>query len=773
MHKTSTTLLFFLLALANLYAQTARVQIIHNSPSPTVDIYAGADKLLDNFAFRTATPYIDVPAGVTIPIGVALGNSTTSADAIATFPVQFESGKAYVVVATGIVGGNPGFELKVFDAGKETTADPNNTGILFFHGSPDAPTVDVLTGGAPIINDASYGDFQGYLEVPAASYDLDVTPGNDNNTVVASYRADLSFWKGRTAVIFASGFLGGGSPAFQPWVALSTGGTFPLETLSAPPPPAPANVARVQIIHNSPSPTVDIYAGADKLLDDFAFRAATPFIDVPAGVTIPIGVALGNSNSSADAIATFPVQFDSGKTYVVVATGIVGGNPGFELKVFDAGKETTAAPNNTGILFFHGSPDAPTVDVLTGGAPIINDASYGDFQGYLEVPAASYDLDVTPGNDNNTVVASYRADLSFWKGRTAVIFASGFLGGGSPAFEPWVALSTGGTFPLETLSAPPTPVPTGARLQVIHNSPTPTVDVYANGALLLDNFVFRTATPFIDVPAGVQVNIAVAPGNSTSVNDAIATFPVTFEQGKTYVAVATGIVGGNPGFDIRIFDAGKERTANPNDVGILFFHGSPDAPTVDVLTGGAPIIDDASYGDFQGYLEVPAALYELSVTPGNDNNTVVAKYDADLSFWKGRTAVIFASGFLTGGSPAFEPWVALSNGGTFPLPLNNFFSPNDDNVALRGTAFASDITAFPNPVADRFTVNFKMENEADVQAIVVDRLGRLVQEQNFGQLPKGFNTLEFNFGSLAAGNYFLNLRTADGVQTIKFVVGQP
>ncbi|MCW5920869.1 MAG: DUF4397 domain-containing protein [Saprospiraceae bacterium] len=772
MQKTITTLLFVALTLFGLSAQTARVQIIHNSPTPTVDIYAGPDKLLDNFAFRTATPFIDVPAGVTIPIGVALGNSASAADALATFPVQFDAGKTYVVVATGIVGGNPGFELKAFDLGLENTVEPDNVGILFFHGSPNAPTVDVLTGGAPIINDASYGDFQGYLEVPAASYDLDITPGNDNSVVVASYRADLSFWKGRTAVIFASGFLGDIQPAFEPWVALSTGGTFPLQTLTSPPPPTPTG-ARLQVIHNSPTPTVDVYANNDLLLDNFVYRTATPFIDVPAGVQINIGIALANSTSASDALAVFPVTLEQGKTYVAIATGIVGGNPGFDIKIFDAAIETTVEPDNVGILFFHGSPDAPTVDVLTGGTPIINDASYGDFQGYLEVPSASYDLDITPGNDNSVVVASYRADLSFWKGRTAVIFASGFLGGGSPSFEPWVALSTGGTFPLQTLTAPPPPAPTGARLQVIHNSPTPTVDVYANNDLLLDNFVYRTATPFIDVPAGVQINIGIALANSTSASDALAVFPVTLEQGKTYVAIATGIVGGNPGFDIKIFDAGKEQTANPNDVGILFFHGSPDAPTVDVLTGGAPIINDASYGDFQGYLEVPAAKYVLSVTPGNDNNTVVAKYDADLSFWKGRTAVIFASGFLGGGSPSFEPWVALSNGGTFPLPVNNDFTPGDDGIAARGTSQISQISAFPNPVADRFTVNLMMNNESDLQAIVVDRLGRVVTERNFGLLPKGFNTLEFNFGNLPTGSYFLNLRSQEGVRTLKFMVGQP
>lgn len=534
-----------------------------------------------------------------------------------------------------------------------------------------------------------------------------------------------------------------------------------------------SQTARVQIIHNAPSPTVDIYAGTDQLLDNFAFRTATPFIDVPADVVIAIGVALGNSANSTESIATFNVTFESGKTYVVVASGVVGGSPGFSLEVFDMGLETTTDPNNVGILFYHGSPDAPTIDVLTGGTPIINDASYGDFQGYLQVPAASYDLDITPGNDNNTIVASYRADLSFWKGRTAVIFASGFFSGDGTKFEPWVALSNGGTFPLETITSPPTPPLTTARVQIIHNAPTPTVDIYAGDVLLLDNFVFRTATPFIDVPAGVTIPIGVALGTSTSATDAIATFPVQFEAGKRYVVVATGIVGGTPGFTLATFDMGLETVAAAN-VGILFFHGSPDAPTVDVLTGGAPIIDNASYGDFQGYLEVPAASYELSITPGNDNNTVVAKYLADLSFWKGRTAVIFASGFLSGANPAFEPWVALSNGGTFPLQAIPQFQDPSDELQLRSAGSVFNISAFPNPTAGRFTVNLELEEASDMQAIVTNKLGQVVRESNFGALPKGFNTLEFELGNLPADQYYVLLRSKMGVQSIPVVVlGRP
>jgi hypothetical protein len=760
----------FTFCIGEINAQTARVQIIHNAPTPTVDIYTGTTKLLDNLAFRNATPFIDVPAGVVIPIGVALASSTSSAEAIATFPVTFTAGKTYVVVATGIVGGTPGFTLKSFDMGIETTTDPNNVGICFFHGSPDAPTVDVVTGGTPIINNASYGDFQGYLQVPAAGYDLKVTPGNDNNTVVATYRAELAFWKGKTAVIFASGFLTGGSPAFEPWVALSNGGTFALSTV-APPPPPPAATARVQIIHNAPTPTVDIYAGTTKLLDNFVFRNATPFIDVPAGVVIPIGVALSTSTSSTDAIATFPVTFTAGKTYVVVATGIVGGTPGFTLKTFDMGLETTTDPNNVGICFFHGSPDAPTVDVVTGGAPIINNASYGDFQGYLQVPAATYDLKVTPGNDNNTTVAAYRAELGFWKGKTAVIFASGFLGNNNPRFEPWVALSNGGTFPLTTVTPPPIPTPTMARVQIIHNAPTPTVDIYAGTSLLLNDFAFRTATPYLDVPAGVAINIGVALSTSTSSADAIATFPVTFQAGKRYIVVATGIVGGTPGFTLKVSDAGAEYAELPSHVGIMFFHGSPDAPTVDITTGGNVLFNDASYGDFKGYAVVPAApTYTLKVTPGNDNNTTVAAYKADLSFWAGRTAVVFASGFLSGANPSFGAWVALDNGATFSLPSVPFLNVEGSEDRFFQASPLEITKIYPNPASDVVRVATNLLSDSELNINIFNQLGKLVKTQTLGMQLAGEQAIDIEVGNLPQGSYSLMIRADKSVETKKFQI---
>ena len=82
--KTTLLAVMFLLIGSTAYSQ-ARVQVIHNSAdaaAAVVDVWLNDQLLLDNFAFRTASPFIDAPAGVVRRI--SRGNaSLSSEDAIA------------------------------------------------------------------------------------------------------------------------------------------------------------------------------------------------------------------------------------------------------------------------------------------------------------------------------------------------------------------------------------------------------------------------------------------------------------------------------------------------------------------------------------------------------------------------------------------------------------------------------------------------------------------------------------------------------------------
>ncbi len=536
--------------------------------------------------------------------------------------------------------------------------------------------------------------------------------------------------------------------------------------------------ARLQVIHNSPTPTVDIYVNGNRLLDNFAFRTATPYIDVPAGTQLSIAVAPGTSNSVADALATYRVTLDAGKRYIAIAYGALGNTQTpFNLGVWDFGKETTTA-NNVDVAFFHGALAAPAVDVLTGGNVVFGNTSFGNFarptMPYATLPAnATYELSVTPANTPATVVGKYNLNLGFWGGKTAIVIATGMLGSTNPnmRFEPWVVLSSGGTFALNAAPTTTTP-PRTARLQIIHNSPTPTVDVYVNGDRLLDNFAFRTATPYVEVPAGVVLNVGVAGGTSTSVRDTLANFPIRLDSGKTYIVVANGVLGSaTRPFRLVATDKGRMASATAANVDIAFFHGSPDAPAVDIRTGGNILFGNTSFGNFADYVSVPASpTYTLAVTPAGNATTVVARYLANLSFWKGQTAVVFASGFLTSGTPAFEPWVALSNGGTFPLSVApNAFNIEEGRIA-RTASISDELQISPNPVQDKALIEFGLQTESKVALQVVNLAGQVVSTQQLGLLQAGKNQFLLPTNDLEKGYYILRLQSDAETMTKKMMI---
>ena len=163
-----------------------------------------------------------------------------------------------------------------------------------------------------------------------------------------------------------------------------------------------------------------------------------------------------------------------------------------------------------------------------------------------------------------------------------------------------------------------------SRVQVIHNSAdlaASTVDVWLNNTLLLDNFEYRTASPFIDAPSGTEFTISIQPANSEGPENALWSQNYTLASDETYILVANGIVsasGYEPAepFDIFVYPMGREEATNANRTDVLVFHGATDAPAVDIIettSGGIQFIDNLSYGSFAGYLELPTLDYMLDI----------------------------------------------------------------------------------------------------------------------------------------------------------------
>jgi hypothetical protein len=766
------------------YAQTARVQVIHNSAdlaAKEVDVYLNDALLLDDFKFRTATPFIDAPANEEIVISVAPQDSNGVEDSIYSAALTLAENETYVVVADGIVssaGYNPiqPFGLQVYPMGREVATDSNNTDLLVHHGSTDAPTVDVVevgVGAGKIIDDLFYTEFRGYLELPTDDYSLEIRDKTDSFTV-AAFDAPLSTLglNGAALVVVASGFLdpsqNSNRPSFGLYVALPSGGDLVML------PNIPTGTARVQVIHNSADAAaelVDVYLDDTLLIPNFAFRTASPFIDAPSGIEIQLSVAPPNSNGVEDAIYSATVTLSADETYVVVADGIVSGtgytpSQPFGLQIYPMGRELATDSNNTDVLVHHGSTDAPTVDVVevgVGAGTIVDDLAYTDFQGYLELPTDDYTLEIR--DESGTVtVAAYEAPLAALglDGAALAVIASGFLdpsqNSDGPAFGLFVALPSGG----DLIALPSAPIVQTARVQVIHNSADAAaefVDVYLNEDLLIPDFQFRTASPFIDAPAGEEINLSVAPAGSVGVEDAIYTAAVTLTQNETYVLVADGIVsdsGYNPSqpFGLQIYPMGRELASDANNTDVLVHHGSTDAPTVDVVevgVGAGTIVDDLAYTDFQGYLELPTDDYTLEIRDETGTVTVAA-YEAPLSTLGlgGVALTVIASGFLdpsqNSDGPAFGLYVALIEGGNLiPLPVATLGLGEFDQNSL---------VMYPNPVVNSLNIDFLDIPQEILEINITDMQGRKVSNM---QINQGQGNKSIDVSSLATGVYQVNI----------------
>ncbi|MEZ4697609.1 MAG: DUF4397 domain-containing protein [Rhodothermales bacterium] len=688
-------------------AQTARVQIIHNSADPAaevVDVYLDATLALNDFAFREATPFLDLPAGQEVVIGVAPGASTSSGDALATFPVTLTEGETYVVVASGVLspgdfaanpnGRETAFTLAVLD-GREDAGGAHATSVRPFHGVTDAPLVDVkVRDGASLMTARAYLDPTSYIGVPSAPIIIDVLPYGGEEPL-ASFEADLTEALGGAAVVLASGFLD--PSANQDGAAFGLLAVFPDGTSAMlAPEEVVQETARVQIIHNAADPaaaTVDIYLGEDLAIDNFAFRSATPFLDLPAGEEIVIGVAPGSSTSSGDALATFPVTLTADETYTVIANGVLSpgdfaANPesldtGFNLWVTNS-REASSDAETTEFYVVHGATDAPAVDVIARDvAALVEGASYGDITNYLSVAPNTYTLDINVAG-TSTTVASFTADLSGAAGAAIGVLASGFLDpSGNQDGESFGLLAVFANG--DTALLPAADPEMSARVQIIHNAADPaaaTVDIYLGEDLAIDDFAFRSATPFLDLPAGEEIVIGVAPGSSTSSGDALATFPVTLTADETYTVIANGVLspgdfsdnpdGRNTAFNLWVTPS-REFANDTESTEFYVVHGATDAPAVDVVARDvATLVEGAAYGDITDYLGVAPDTYVLDVNVAG-TSTTAASFTADLSGAAGAAIGVLASGFLDPAGnqdgEAFGLLAVFANGETAMLPV--------------------------------------------------------------------------------------------------------
>ena len=78
--------------------------------------------------------------------------------------------------------------------------------------------------------------------------------------------------------------------------------------------------------------------------------------------------------------------------------------------------------------------------------------------------------------------------------------------------------------------------------------------------------------------------------------------------------------------------------------------------------------------------------------------------------------------------------------------------------------------AYPNPFNPSSTINYGLKNEGQVEIMVYDATGRLVEELVNGHQDAGYHSITWNASNQASGMYFAKMVAGDVVQTQKLVL---
>ncbi|PDV98881.1 cell wall anchor [Candidatus Chloroploca asiatica] len=158
----------------------AQVRVIHASPdAPAVDVFVDGDRVLSNVPFFTASDYLSLPAG-TYRIQVSPTGQPASA-AVIDANATVSAGQAYTIAATGLVAS---IQPTIIVDNLAAPAS-GNAKVRVYHFSPDAPAVDIkLASGDTLVSGLAFPNATDYLEVPAGTYDLQVTPAGASAVVI-------------------------------------------------------------------------------------------------------------------------------------------------------------------------------------------------------------------------------------------------------------------------------------------------------------------------------------------------------------------------------------------------------------------------------------------------------------------------------------------------------------------------------------------------------------------------------------------------------------
>jgi hypothetical protein len=276
--------------------KVSEVDVYVTTPSATLD---GTSPTLSAVPFLGFSNALEVPASTYRIRITGAGSKTAVYD---SGSVSLAAGSNLVLAAVEeTLGASPVTLLGLTrDPANPTLEIPDALALLrASHASPDAPGVDVLVNGSKALGDVVFPITSEYLPILSGTINLKVNVAGTDTTVI---NADLPLVARKSYSVFAVDLVSHLAPLVVE------------DDLRVP----ALGKAKLRAVHLSPdAPDVDVWVNGVKELSNVAFKAYSPYLEVPAGVT---DVKIHVAGTATVVLSANPTLSDGG-IYTAAAIG--------------------------------------------------------------------------------------------------------------------------------------------------------------------------------------------------------------------------------------------------------------------------------------------------------------------------------------------------------------------------------------------------------------------------------------------------------------------